>query len=235
MYYSLFRDCEISDIFPPQVSSEIVPPSIPASPRRQEPNSGYLRSWVSSLERRLERFKSDHTEQFQGLLQRCCTIGERVNRGIERFPVIHTRIESLKLYVKRKLREMGFTLFQVQKQVQAVQRVAAANTEHITMLERRTLTSQSELQGQVDDMQIVVDESEGKIEKVGSQYSDMKQRVEKLESKSCTCTHSQQLQLLESRVFDKIDSMETRIISRLDNLDGRLGGLERSVDALTTK
>ena len=84
-------------------------------------------------------------------------------------------------------------------------------------------------------MQIVVDESEGKIEKVGSQYSDMKQRVEKLESKSCTCTNSQQLQLLESRVFDKINSMEAQIMSRFDSLDGRLDGLERSVNALKTK
>lgn len=149
--------------------------------------------------------------------------------------MIHTRIESLKSYVERKLQEMGFTLFQVQRQVQAVQKVAAANTEHITTLERHTLTSQSELQGQVDDMQIAVDESEGKIEKVGSQCSDMKQRVEKLESKLCTCTCSQQLHLLESRVFNKIDSMEAQIISRLDSLDGRLGGLERSVNALTTK
>ena len=162
-------------------------------------------------------------------------MGERVNRSFERFPVIHTRIESLKSYVERKLREMGFTLFQVQRQVQAAQRVAAANTEHITTLERCTLASQSELQGQVDDMQIVVDESEGKIEKVGSQYSDMKQRVEKLESKSCTCTRSQQLQLLESRMLDKMDSMEARIMSRFDSLDGRLDGLERSLNALKTK
>ena len=56
--------------------------------------------------------------------------------------MIHTQIESLKSYVERKLREMGFTLFQVQRQVQAIQRVAAANTEHITTLERRTLTLQ---------------------------------------------------------------------------------------------
>lgn len=160
-------------------------------------------------------------------------MGERVNRGIERFPVIHTRIESLKSYVKRKLREMGFTLFQVQMQVQAVQGIAADNTERITTLERHTLTSQSELQGQVDDMQIVVDESEGKIEKVGGQYSDVKQRVEKLESKSCT--NSQQLQLLESRMLDKMDSMQRQILSRFDSLDGRLDGLERSLNALKTK
>lgn len=149
--------------------------------------------------------------------------------------MIHARIESLKLYAERKFREMGITLSQVQGQVQAVQRVATTNTAHITTLKRCTSASQSKLQGQVDDMQMVVDESEGKIEKVGSQCSDMKQRVEKLESKSCTCTCSQQLQLLESRMLHKMDSMEARIMSRLDSLDGRLDGLERSVNALKTK
>ena len=162
-------------------------------------------------------------------------IGEHVDRALERFPMIHARIESLKSYAERKFREMRFTLFQVQRQVQAVHRVAATNSAHITTLKRCTSASQSKLQGQVDDMQIVVDESEGKIKKVGSQYSDMKQRVEKLESKSCTCTSSQQLQLLESRMLDKMDSMEARIMSRLDSLNGRLDGLERSVNALKTK
>ena len=166
-------------------------------------------------------------------------IGEQVNRGLERFPVIHTRIESLRSYVKRKFQEMGFTLFQVQRQVGAVQRAVAVNTEHITTLERCSSVSQSELQGQIDDMQIAVDESEGKIKKVGGQCSDMKQRVEKLESKSCTCTRSQQLQRLESRMLDKMNSIEarmmSRIMSRLDSLDGRLDGLERSVNALKTK
>lgn len=64
------------------------------------------------------------------------------------------------------------------------------------------------------------------------QCTDTRQRVEELE---VTCVRSQQLQLLESRMLDRMASMETRIMSRMDNFERRLDSLENSLSALTMK
>lgn len=209
--------------------------SIPSPSQCQEAHSpGYLSSWVSSLESRLERFKHDHTEQFQGLLRKCCMLGERVV-SLQRFDAIYAWIGSLKLYVERKFRELGFSLSRVQREVQDIQSTVATNTKEISVLGDRTSAIESELhktseivQGQIDDMQIAIDGNEGQIEKVGVHCIAVEKRVEKLENKSCNCVKE-----LENRILEKMTSMKVQIMSRMDSFDQRLDRLEGSLNALT--
>lgn len=211
--------------------------SIPSPSQCQEAHSpGYLSSWVSSLESRLERFKHDHTEQFQGLLRKCCMLGERVV-SLQRFDAIYARIGSLKSYVEGKFRELGFSLSRVQREVQDIQSTVATNTKEIAVLGDRTSAIESELhktseivQGEIDDMQIAIDGNEGQIEKVGVHCIAVEQRVEKLENKSCNCVKE-----LENRILEKMTSMEVQIMSRMDSFDQRLDRLEGSLNALTKK
>ena len=208
--------------------------SIPAPSQCQEARPpGYLSSWVSSLESRLERFKHDHTEQFQGLLRKCCMLGERVV-SLQRFDAIYARIGSLKSYVEGKFRELRFSLSRVQREVQDIQSTVDTNTKEISVLEDRTSAIESELhktsevvQGQIDDMQIAIDENEGQIEKVGVHCIAVEQRVEKLEN--------QCVKEFENRILEKMTSMEVQIMSRMDSFDQRLDRLEGSLNALTKK
>jgi len=211
--------------------------SIPSPSQCQEAHPpGYLSSWVSSLESRLERFKHDHTEQFQGLLRKCCMLGERVV-SLQRFDAIYARIGSLKSYVEGKFRELRFSLSRVQREVQDIQSTVATNTKEVAVLEDRTSAIESELhktsevvQGQIDDMQIAIDGNEGQIEKVGVHCIAVEQRVEKLENKSCNCVKE-----FENRILEKMTSMEIQIMSRMDSFDQRLDRLEGSLNALTKK
>ena len=208
--------------------------SIPTPSQCQEARPpGYLSSWVSSLESRLERFKHDHTEQFQGLLRKCCMLGERVV-SLQRFDAIYARIGSLKSYVEGKFRELRFSLSRVQREVQDIQSTVDTNTKEISVLEDRTSAIESELhktsevvQGQIDDMQIDIDENEGQIEKVGVHCIAVEQRVEKLEN--------QCVKEFENRILEKMTSMEVQIMSRMDSFDQRLDRLEGSLNALTKK
>ena len=163
-------------------------------------------------------------------------IGERVV-SLERFSAIHARIGSLKSYVEQKFRELGSSLYRVQREVEDVQSHVATNTGDVIVLEDRTSAIESELhktseivQGQIDDLQVAIDENDGHIEKVGAHCSTVEKRVEKLENKSCDC-----MKQFESNILEKMASMEVQILSRMDSFDRRLDRLEGSLDTLAKK